>query len=160
MSSNVKKIAISLFVVAAFGLYVWHTKNEQGSVAVGAITTATNLASDNTATSANTTSPSSNSATPAAAYKDGAYTGSTTDAYYGNVQVRVTISGGKLTNVEFLQRPDTHRQSVQINQQAMPMLQQEAIQSQSAQIDGVSGATLTSQAFIESLGAALSQAKA
>jgi len=80
------------------------------------------------------------------------------DAYYGNVQVRATISGGKITGVTFLQYPHTHSTSVYINQQAMPYLQQEAIKAQGANVDIVSGATYTSQAFIQSLGSALAQA--
>jgi len=93
-----------------------------------------------------------------ASYKDGTYTGSIADAYYGNVQVKATISSGKITSVTFLQYPNTHSTSVYINQQAMPYLQQEAIKAQSANVNIISGATYTSQAFIQSLGNALSQA--
>jgi len=96
----------------------------------------------------------------AAAYKDGAYTGSAADALYGYIQVKATVKDGKLTDVEFLQYPNDRRNSVEINSQAMPMLKQQAIQIQSAKVDGVSGATDTSQAFIQSLGDALQQAKA
>lgn len=91
-------------------------------------------------------------------YKDGTYTGSIADAFYGNVQVQVTVSGGNITDVQFLQHPSDRRTSIEINSQAMPMLKQEAIQAQSAQVSGVSGATATSQAFIQSLASALSQA--
>ena len=94
----------------------------------------------------------------ATSYKDGSYTGSIANAYYGNVQVKATISGGKITDVAFLQYPDTHSTSVYINQQAMPYLQQEAIQAQSSRVNIISGATYTSQAFIQSLSDALSQA--
>jgi uncharacterized protein with FMN-binding domain len=155
MNSNVKKIAISLFVVAAFGLYVWHSKREDNTATVS-IATNSSTGTSNTATGTSSTTATTSSTS----YKDGTYTGSTADAYYGYIQVRATISGGKLTNVEFLQYPNSHRESVQINTQAMPLLKQEAIQSQTAQVDGVSGATLTSQAFIESLTNALNQAKA
>jgi uncharacterized protein with FMN-binding domain len=109
-------------------------------------------------TSSSGTSSGSSSSTTTSQYKDGTYTGSVADAYYGNVQVAATISGGKITNVKFLQYPDTHSTSAVINQQAMPYLQQEAIHSQSANVQLISGATFTSQAFIQSLKAALSQA--
>lgn len=102
-----------------------------------------------------TTSPT---AQPTGKYKNGTYTGSVADAFYGNIQVQVTISGGQITDVAFLQYPNDRRTSQMINSQAMPMLKQEAIQAQSAQVSGVSGATATSQAFIESLGSVLSQA--
>lgn len=92
-------------------------------------------------------------------YKDGVYTGSVADAFYGNVQVQVTVSGGKITDVVFLQYPNDRSTSVEINQQAMPYLKQEAIQVQNSQVDTVSGASQTSRAFRESLASALSQAK-
>jgi uncharacterized protein with FMN-binding domain len=92
-------------------------------------------------------------------YKDGSFTGSVADAVYGNIQVKVTILNGKITNITFLQHPHDQDTSVQINQQSDPMLAQEAIQQQSAQVDIVSGATQTSQAFIESLQQALVNAK-
>lgn len=100
--------------------------------------------------------------TPAPAtgsYRDGTYTGDTADALYGLVQVQATVQGGKITNVQFLRYPNDRRTSVFINSQAMPWLTQEAIQAQSANVDLISGATLTSEAFIESLQVALSSAR-
>ena len=96
---------------------------------------------------------------PAGKYADGSFTGSPADAYYGTVQVKVVVKNGQLADVQFLQYPNTHSNSVYINSQAMPLLTQEAIQAQSAQIDGVSGATFTSQAFEQSLASALALAK-
>ncbi len=96
---------------------------------------------------------------PAGIYADGSYTGSPADAYYGTVQVKAVVKNGQLADVQFLQYPNTHSNSVYINSQAMPLLTQEAIQAQSAQIDGVSGATFTSQAFQQSLVSALALAK-
>ncbi len=92
-------------------------------------------------------------------YADGSYTGSAADAYYGTVQVKAVIQGSKITDVVFLQYPNDRSNSISINSQAMPLLTQEAIQAQSAQVDGVSGATFTSGAFKESLAAALALAK-
>ena len=96
---------------------------------------------------------------PTGQYKDGTYTGSSADAYYGTVQVQAVVQGGKLVTVNFLQYPSDRRTSQSINGQAMPMLQTEAIQAQSANVSGVSGATDTSAAFVQSLGSALAQAK-
>jgi uncharacterized protein with FMN-binding domain len=95
----------------------------------------------------------------ASGYKDGTYTGDPADAFYGNIQVQATISGGKITNVQFLQAPNDRGESIQINQQADPILAQEAIQAQNANVDVVSGATDSSQAFVQSLQSALDQAK-
>ena len=96
----------------------------------------------------------------ASGYKDGQYTGQQIDAFYGIVQVQVDIQGGKITNVQFLQYPNDRQRSAFINSQAMPMLQSETIQAQSAQVDIIGGATLTSQAFVMSLQSALASAKA
>jgi len=68
------------------------------------------------------------------------------------------VQGGKLTDVQFLDYPHDRRTSQRINQQADPWLIQEAIQAQSANVDIISGATLTSQAFAQSLYTALNQA--
>ena len=92
-------------------------------------------------------------------YKNGQYTGDTVDAFYGNVQVQTTVQNGKITDVQFLQYPNDRMTSRMINMQAMPMLKQEVIQAQNANVDIVSGATDTSQAFIQSLTSALNQAK-
>ena len=96
---------------------------------------------------------------PKGLYADGQYTGSPADAYYGNIQVQVTVSGGKITDVAFLQYPSDRSTSRYINGQAMPYLKQEALQAQSANVDIVSGATDSSMAFQQSLASALSQAK-
>lgn len=96
---------------------------------------------------------------PKGLYADGSYTGSVADAYYGNIQVQAIISGGKITDVIFLQYPSDRSTSRYINGQAMPYLKQEAIAAQSASVDVVSGATDSSLAFQQSLGSALAQAK-
>lgn len=96
---------------------------------------------------------------PQGQYRDGSYTGSVADAYYGNVQVVATIAGGKIADVTFLQYPNDRSTSRSINGQAMPVLRQEAITAQSAKVDTVSGASDTSGAFRESLGSALAEAK-
>ncbi|HUD02439.1 MAG TPA: FMN-binding protein [Candidatus Paceibacterota bacterium] len=96
---------------------------------------------------------------PKGLYTDGTYTGSTADAYYGTVQVQVVIQNGKIVTVNFLQYPSDRRTSQYINAQAMPQLKSEAIAAQSANVSGVSGASDTSAAFIQSLGDALTQAK-
>jgi uncharacterized protein with FMN-binding domain len=114
-----------------------------------------------TQTPPQTTTPTAPAAVqkPAGMYADGSYTGSPADAYYGTVQVKVIVKNGQLADVQFLQYPNTHSNSVYINSQAMPLLIQEAIQAQSAQINGVSGATFTSQAFQQSLASAVALAK-
>jgi uncharacterized protein with FMN-binding domain len=76
---------------------------------------------------------------------------------FGDVQVEVVIASGKVTDVVALELP-TGRRSGQISQYAGPILRQEALQAQSSQIDLVSGATYTSDAYAQSLQSALDQA--
>lgn len=91
-------------------------------------------------------------------YTDGVYTGPAADAYYGLIQLQALIKDGRLTALKVLKYPSDRRTSVSINRQALPMLRDEAIRAQSANVDIISGATLTSRAFIQSLGGALKKA--
>ena len=169
-----KKFFLSAFVVITFIAYFLHERNTNAAAASpvnsatnpSAVHTAANQGTANTATSPNpantATSPSVAPAATAPAqttgYKNGTYTGPVTNAYYGNVQVQVVIQNGKIANVQFLDYPHDRRTSQEINAQAMPWLTQEAIQAQSANINIISGATLTSEAFANSLQSALSSA--
>jgi uncharacterized protein with FMN-binding domain len=177
-----KKFLLSAAFIIAFGAYVTYnymtsTTNAQQPVTVQASTgtspaSAVTFPTSSTTTAGGSVPPTSAPAqtptpTPVAPkpvqtgmYVDGSYTGSVADAYYGNIQVEATISGGKLTDVTFLQYPNDRSTSREINQRAMTQLKAEAIQSQSATVDGVSGASDTSLAFEQSLASALSQAKA
>ncbi len=94
-------------------------------------------------------------ATRSGQYADGEYVGPVTDAWYGYVQVKAVVQNGKVTDVQFLQFPNDRRTSQQINAIAMPYLTQEAVQAQSARVNLISGATLTSRAFVMSLQSAL-----
>ncbi len=132
----------------------YSTQTSQSSVNQSTATTGTTTDTSTTASTTNTTTVAN------ALYKEGQYNGSIADAYYGNVQVRAIIQGGKLTDVQFLSYPNDRNQSIEINSRALPILKSEAIKAQSAQVDIVSGATNTSNAFINSLSSALSQAKA
>lgn len=156
-----KKLALVGFVGFAFIVYSLYQRRES-DVSIAPPPGISRPGSTPSSTGSSSTGPGSTSgAAPAAggAYKDGRYTGSVEDAYYGNVQVQVTVAGGKVSKVDFLQYPNDRSTSRVINSQAIPYLQQEAVQAQSAQVDVVSGATYTSEAFIQSLGSALSQAK-
>jgi uncharacterized protein with FMN-binding domain len=108
--------------------------------------------------------PTATSTTPlpaqvAGVYKEGEYIGDSKNAYWGNVQVKAVIRGGQVADVQILDYPKDRRTSQRINSYAMPYLQSEAIQAQSAQVDIISGATLTSEAYVKSLQSALVKAK-
>ncbi|MFL5690921.1 MAG: FMN-binding protein, partial [Ktedonobacteraceae bacterium] len=108
----------------------------------------------------NTPGATGTSGTPGSLYKDGSYMGSVADAQWGYIQVKAIISNGKITDVQFLQYPNERDRSIMINNYADPQLTSEAIAAQSANVDIITGATDTSEAFIQSLSDALSQAKA
>jgi len=90
-------------------------------------------------------------------YADGAYTGPVEDAYYGLVQVQVVVQGGRLSRIDVLRYPSDRSTSIAINHRALPKLIAEVVKAQSASVDVVTGATLSSAAFIRSLSAALKQ---
>ncbi|MEU8261287.1 FMN-binding protein [Micromonospora sp. NPDC048999] len=88
----------------------------------------------------------------------GTVTGSVAQTRWGPVQVRITVSGGKITDVQAVRVPDGNRRDQEINGYAVPVLRQEALAAQSAQIDTVSGATVTSDGYRESLQSAIDAA--
>ena len=108
--------------------------------------------------------PKTNAAAPvllaagATHYRDGSFTGPVTDAYYGQMQVKANILGGRLVSVDVLKFPADRRTSRSINDRALPRLQSEVIKAQSTRVDIVSGATLSSKAYLRSLNTALGQA--
>jgi uncharacterized protein with FMN-binding domain len=92
--------------------------------------------------------------------ESGAFDGDAVVTRFGVVQVRVTVAGGRIASVEALQVPDRDHRDVVINTRAVPILNAEAVAEQSADIDLVSGATLTSQGYLQSLQSAIDRASA
>jgi uncharacterized protein with FMN-binding domain len=85
-------------------------------------------------------------------------TGDSTDTRWGPVQVRITVAGGRITDVAVVDYPNGNRRDEEINAQALPILVRETLDAQSANIDMVSGATVTSEGYLGSLQSALDQA--
>ncbi len=85
------------------------------------------------------------------------YKGPEVDMRWGPVQATIKVKGKKIASVSIATSPENER-SLFIDQQAVPDLRTETLQAQSSQIDGVSGATMTSDAYIESLQAAIKKA--
>ena len=77
---------------------------------------------------------------------------------WGAVQVTITVTDGKITSVAVPTYPSGNSRDQEINSSALPILQQETITAQSASINAVSGATVTSDGYIQSLQAALDAA--
>lgn len=105
------------------------------------------------ASSGATSSPSSSGSTTS-----GTFTGDSVQMRYGPVQVKVTVSGGKVTAVEAVDYPMTNPRDQEINSQAIPTLNSEATSAGTSSIDMVSGATYTSDAYVQSLQSALDKA--
>jgi uncharacterized protein with FMN-binding domain len=111
-------------------------------------------AADSTPAATHSTAPSSAPKTSAPAGKSGSFSGPAENTQYGEVQVSITVSNGKITNANgtLPQGGDS------IAQNALPQLNQEALTAQSASIQAVSGATYTSQGYIGSLQQAVNEA--
>ncbi|MGA2967699.1 MAG: FMN-binding protein [Candidatus Levyibacteriota bacterium] len=156
-----KKYFQITFVLGVFGILVFLRELKGNDMPVVSIQNANNQNPTPASNTAGATSSSSfsQSTSTAGSYKNGNYVGSVQDAFYGNIQVQVSISNGRITAVTFLQYPNDNRTSQYVNSQADPILAQEAIQAQSSQVNIVSGASASSQAFQASLADALSQAK-
>lgn len=106
------------------------------------------------------TTPATGSGTAAAGGSgtSGTYRGSVAPTRWGPVQVTVTVSGGRITDVAVPVYPDGNPRDREINAYALPVLRQRTVAAQSADVDTVSGATVTSDGYRESLQAALDAA--
>jgi uncharacterized protein with FMN-binding domain len=153
-----KKVALAALIIGSFILFslIYNQTNN----AILPPTTTASAGSSGRSSSANATPAPAGTTAPGTLYKDGTYTGSVADAQWGNIQVQAVIQNGKITTITFLQYPNERDRSVRINNEADPQLVSEAIQAQSANVDTITGATDTSEAFIQSLTDALSQARA
>ena len=93
------------------------------------------------------------------AYVNGSYTGPPESAYYGVVSVRLNVQGGRVVGIRVLRYPSDNPTSRSINSQALPYLKREVIRAQTVNVAMVSGATLSSGAFLRSADMALRQAR-
>lgn len=96
---------------------------------------------------------------PASTVHDGTFTGAEIQTRWGPVEVQIVVKGGMVTDVREIEAPDSHERSVEINDQAAPILRDEALKAQSASLDLVSGATITWDGYRQSLQAALDLAR-
>jgi uncharacterized protein with FMN-binding domain len=89
---------------------------------------------------------------------DGTFVGDAETSQFSTIQVQVTVSGGKITDITLVQDADDEQHSAEVDAFAIPTLRSEALSAQSANIDAVSGATFTSQSYTQSLQSALDKA--
>ncbi|MER5342928.1 FMN-binding protein [Streptomyces mirabilis] len=148
------KRALPVVALSIAGLIpLWRYAPSSGTtttteVAAPASTPSSSSSSSSPSSSPSSSSPSSSASSSAAASQ--VVQGSTVNTSKGAVQVEVTFEGDKISSVRMLQQPN-HPQTTA----AVPKLIQETLQAQSADIDSVSGATITSDGYVTSLQAAL-----
>ena len=157
-----RRIAIAIMgtISGLVLLFSYHTSRNEGSVAVA---TSAPAVAGSSGSSASSGSSGSAGAAPApqaaqAATAAGTFTGDSVMTRWGAVQVEITVADGKITAVQAVEYPQNNARDRQINAYALPVLAQEVTQAQSAQIDVVSGATVTSDGYIQSLQSAIDQA--
>lgn len=138
-------VSISASVAVLIDGYLMFFKHDQSQEAAQSQATA---ASDTESESSTTTSSSTSSSN--STMKDGTYTGKSTSTEWGDVQVKITVASGKITQITVLKHP-TGGKSDEINSRSLPTYKQEALAAQSANINQVSGATETYKGFTGSL---------
>jgi uncharacterized protein with FMN-binding domain len=119
--------------------------------------TSSSSGTDSSASSSSTADPSATSSSSSSG-SSGTYTGESVDTRWGPVQVQITVKNGQITTAQAVVYPQENPRDQEINAYAVPQLNSEAVQSQSGRIDAVSGATVTSDGYIQSLQSAIDQA--
>lgn len=137
-------------VVLLFG---YHTSTSGPSSATSQVI-GSSLDSGTSSSSAGSTA----SGSTASGTAEGTVTGPAVDTRWGPVQVQLTVADGTITDVAVVEYPNDNPRDQEINSYAIPVLVQETLDAQSADIDMVSGATVTSDGYLQSLQAALDEA--
>ena len=125
-----------------------HLPSVQAAASTTSSTAAATTAATATASASSTSSSSSSGVS-------GTATGTAVDTRYGPAQVKVTVKNGKITNVETVELQSNDPHSQMISSSAAPVLKQEVLSKQTADVDVVSGATYTSASYLQSLQSAL-----
>ena len=145
-----RNVIVAASTTAAVALLLsYHTSlNAGGAAASAAPSAALGSSAAAAAAATGTASPAAGSTT---------VTGDSVDTRFGPVQVQITVQDGRIVAADAVVSPDGDGRSVEINARAVPLLDQQAVAAQSAAIDGVSGATYTSNAYTQSLQSAIDQ---
>jgi uncharacterized protein with FMN-binding domain len=150
--------AILSTITALVLLFSYRTSTDSSMLAGSPVV---QLGASSGSTSQSRSSNNSGSSAPrpnAPAASTATYTGDVADTQWGPVQVQITVQGGKVTQSRAVQYPQNNNRDAMINSYALPILDQEVVQQQSASIDTVSGATVTSDGYLQSLQSAVDQA--
>ena len=160
-----KRVIASLFGTIAGLVLLLSFKTHPASVASAPAPTTTDTGTSGAGSSGGgdaggtpTRTPSSTTPTPKSTSSTKTYTGDSIDTQWGPVQVQITVSNGTVTAANAVVYPTNNPRDVEINNYAIPALNQEAVTAGSAQIDMISGATYTSEGYLGSLQSALDKA--
>jgi uncharacterized protein with FMN-binding domain len=141
-------------------LFGYHTSTSSQAAASAESSAVAPVSSGTGATSgaASGTTSSPSAAGSSSTATSTTFTGASTTTRWGPVQVEITVANGTITDVSVVDYPNNNGKDQQINARALPVLVQETLKAQSAKIDMVSGATVTSDGYVTSLQSALDQA--
>ncbi len=162
-----RRITLWLFstVVALVLLFSYRTSTDSQASAtpttINRLATTPTTSATPTRTSTSTTGPATATSPATAATTSGAatsYTGSAASTRWGDVQVSITVTNGKITDVAVPVFPSNNGRDQEINAYALPLLRQETLTAQNANINTISGATVTSKGYLQSLQSALDAA--
>ncbi|MFZ0529072.1 MAG: FMN-binding protein [Propionicimonas sp.] len=128
-----------------------------GTTVTPSATPSGSSSSDSSSSDSSSSGASTSSGTGTLA--DGTYTGDSVNTRWGAVQVQITVSGGQITAADAVDYPSENGRDQEINAYAIPVLNDEVTEAQSANIDAVSGATVTSGGYIDSLQSAIDAAR-
>jgi len=147
-------------VSAVVLLFGYHTSTS-GPAATAQAPVGASLSTTSSTTTSGGTGGSGDSGGDSSGSSGSTVTGDVAQTRWGPVQVQLTTdASGAITGVEVVQYPAGNHEDEQINAYALPVLVQETLDAQSADIDMVSGATVTSEGYLESLQSAIDQVSA
>jgi len=166
-----RKMAIGLAAVSTLGLAAYLHQAAQSSSSAASLSPSvapeTSVAPTTSTAQAPTTTSKSSGQAPTTTAKstskglgDGSYTGNVSTNRFGPVQVKISVSGGKIASVEVPTYPSDDNRSIAINRDAIPRLVQSTLTAQSANVNSVSGATYTSVSYKISLQSAIDKSRA
>ena len=165
-----RRIVVGLMstVSALVLLFSYHTSLGSGTATAAGTGDANGSSGDGSASAGGSSGSPSTSSTPGtssgtsgssgSSSASGSFTGDQAETRWGEVQVKITVKSGKITASEAVEYPDGNFRDQQINADALPQLNSEVVQAQSGSIDAVSGATVTSDGYIQSLQSAIHKA--
>ncbi|VXB34206.1 FMN-binding protein [Arthrobacter sp. 8AJ] len=157
-AGGISTVASSTTATGTTGATGTGSTGATGTGSTGTGSSGSSGSSSSSGTTGSSGSASSGSSSSSNSSASGTYKGNTVQTRFGPVQVQITVANGKITDVTALQLTNTDGKSIQISNRAAPLLRSKVLAAQSANVQTVSGATITSDAYLTSLQAALDAA--